>query len=106
MWQWCRRRARVFAPSAAVTPERPNPKKCRPDFPATRQPCTLNKDAAASLTGAAARSRWARLLALIYEVFPLRCPDCGSEMRLLPPHWLATPLQGYRAVWFAEKHNR
>lgn len=32
---------------------------------------------------AAARSRWARLLARIYEVFPLRCPQCGSGMRIL-----------------------
>jgi hypothetical protein len=32
---------------------------------------------------AAARSRWARLLARIYEVFPLTCPDCGADMRIL-----------------------
>jgi hypothetical protein len=32
---------------------------------------------------AAARSRWARLLARIYEVFPLACPDCGGDMRIL-----------------------
>jgi len=31
----------------------------------------------------AARSRWARLLARIYEVFPLRCPGCGADMRIL-----------------------
>jgi hypothetical protein len=31
----------------------------------------------------AARSRWARLLARVYEVFPLSCPDCGAEMRIL-----------------------
>ena len=31
----------------------------------------------------AARSRWARLLARIYEVFPLLCPGCGAEMRIL-----------------------
>jgi hypothetical protein len=43
----------------------------------------FQEDAAATLTGNAARSRWARLLARIYEVFPLRCPDCGSEMRIL-----------------------
>lgn len=36
-----------------------------------------------ALTGAAARSRWARLLARIYEMFPLRCPECGAEMRIL-----------------------
>ncbi|HUF51392.1 MAG TPA: transposase [Longimicrobiales bacterium] len=32
---------------------------------------------------AAARSRWARLLARSYEVFPLTCPDCGADMRSL-----------------------
>ncbi len=32
---------------------------------------------------AAARSRWARLLARIYEVFPLTCTDCGGDMRIL-----------------------
>lgn len=32
---------------------------------------------------AAARSRWARLRARIYEVFPLRWPDCGAPMRTL-----------------------
>lgn len=31
----------------------------------------------------AARSRWARLIARIYEVSPLACPDCGGEMRIL-----------------------
>jgi Putative transposase len=36
-----------------------------------------------SLQRAAARSRWARLLARIYEVFPLACPDCGTDMRIL-----------------------
>jgi hypothetical protein len=32
---------------------------------------------------AAARSRWAGLLARIYEAFPLTCPDCGGDMRIL-----------------------
>jgi hypothetical protein len=26
---------------------------------------------------------WALLLARIYEVFPLRCPLCGAEMRII-----------------------
>jgi hypothetical protein len=30
-----------------------------------------------------ARYRWAALLARIYEVFPLRCPGCDSDMRVL-----------------------
>jgi hypothetical protein len=32
---------------------------------------------------AAARSRWARLLARVFEVVPLTCPDCGGDMRIL-----------------------
>ncbi|MGD8278860.1 MAG: hypothetical protein PVH00_12565 [Gemmatimonadota bacterium] len=32
---------------------------------------------------AAARSRWAHLLTRIQEVFPLRCPDCGADLRIL-----------------------
>jgi hypothetical protein len=31
----------------------------------------------------AARYAWARLLARIYEVFPLVCPLCGAEMRII-----------------------
>ena len=42
-----------------------------------------HNEPATTLTGAAARSRWAQLLARIYEVFPLRCPECGSQMRIL-----------------------
>jgi len=31
----------------------------------------------------AARYAWALLLARIYEVFPLRCPLCGADMRII-----------------------
>jgi hypothetical protein len=31
----------------------------------------------------AARYAWARLLARIYEVFPLLCPLCGAPMRIV-----------------------
>ena len=31
----------------------------------------------------AARYTWALLLARIYEVFPLRCPTCGGDMRII-----------------------
>ena len=31
----------------------------------------------------AARYAWALLLARIYEVFPLLCPKCGGEMRII-----------------------
>jgi hypothetical protein len=30
-----------------------------------------------------ARYAWALLLARIYEVFPLTCPRCGGEMRII-----------------------
>ena len=30
-----------------------------------------------------ARYLWARLLARIYEVFPLACPQCGTQMRIV-----------------------
>ncbi len=30
-----------------------------------------------------ARYAWARLLARIYEIFPLVCPLCGAEMRII-----------------------
>jgi hypothetical protein len=45
--------------------------------------CWMMTNARGTHTSAAARSRWARLLARIYEVSPLRTPDCGSDMRLL-----------------------
>ena len=32
---------------------------------------------------AACRSAWARLLAQVYEIDPLLCPRCGSQMRLI-----------------------
>ncbi|HUF50169.1 MAG TPA: hypothetical protein VMN60_05015 [Longimicrobiales bacterium] len=41
----------------------------------------------------AARSRWARLLACIYEVFPLTCPDCAAEMRMLAFITAAEPVE-------------
>jgi len=31
----------------------------------------------------AARSSWARLIRKVYEVDPLTCPHCGSEMRFV-----------------------
>jgi hypothetical protein len=36
-----------------------------------------------SLVSRAARVVWAMLLARIYEVFPLTCPKCGGEMRII-----------------------
>jgi hypothetical protein len=37
-------------------------------------------------------SGWARLLARIYEVFPLTCPGCGADMRILAFITAAEPL--------------
>jgi hypothetical protein len=36
-----------------------------------------------SVSATESRSAWARLLAKIYEVDPLRCPRCGCQMRVL-----------------------
>ncbi len=41
----------------------------------------------------AARSRWADLLARIYEVFPLRCPGCGAQTRILAFLTAAEPVE-------------
>jgi hypothetical protein len=34
-----------------------------------------------TVSHAACRSAWARLIAKVYEIDPLLCPRCGSEMR-------------------------
>jgi hypothetical protein len=77
-----RLRARVVAlgRDEADTAE---PKRGSPEAAGAEAAAHGHDDPAESLTGAAARSRWAQLLARIYEVFPLRCPDCGSDMRIL-----------------------
>ena len=36
-----------------------------------------------TLPECASRSAWARLIAQVYEVNPLVCPRCASEMRVL-----------------------
>ena len=36
-----------------------------------------------TVSHAACRSAWARLIAKVYEINPLLCPRCGSEMRLI-----------------------
>ena len=36
-----------------------------------------------SVSHAAYRSAWARLIAKVYEIDPLVCPRCGSEMKLI-----------------------
>ena len=47
----------------------------------------------ASAQAATAHYLWVVLIARIYEVFPLLCPNCGGQMRLIsspargPPLW-------------------
>lgn len=48
-----------------------------PRHPASADPQPLTPAQSAT------RSRWACLIARIYEVLPLICPDCGAEMRIL-----------------------
>jgi hypothetical protein len=57
----------ALAPVAVPTPPAP------PPDPPTAEPAPAR----------AARYAWALLLARIYEVFPLVCPLCGAEMRII-----------------------
>jgi hypothetical protein len=77
-----RLRARVVA-LGRDEPGMSEPEDDSPGTPGDEPAAHFQEDSAATLTGDAARSRWARLLARIYEVFPLRCLDCGSDMRIL-----------------------
>jgi hypothetical protein len=70
--------------SAATTSKRPAPRPSRAGhhLPSRTGTATAGADATDlpdSPQSAVARSRWARLLARIYEVFPLTCPDCGAS---------------------------
>jgi hypothetical protein len=78
--------ARLRARVVALGRDEPNTSEAEdgsPGTPGDKPAAPFQEDSAATLAGDAARSRWARLLARIYEVFPLRCPDCGSDMRIL-----------------------
>ena len=66
--------------TSSLSAERERPRPLKPAALERHPPAQDSDD---SFTGAAARSRWAQLLARIYEVFPLRCPECGSDMRIL-----------------------
>jgi hypothetical protein len=77
-----RLRARVIALGRDDS-DTAEPEEGSPETPGTEAATHGHDDPAGSLTAAAARSRWARLLARIYEVFPLRCPECGADMRIL-----------------------
>ena len=51
--------------------------------PAPSAPRASPEQAAEPIHRRAARYAWALLLARIYKVFPLLCPKCGGEMRLI-----------------------
>jgi len=51
------------------------------------------EESAATLHRSPARYLWAMLLARIYEVFPLTCPKCGTEMRIIAFITEAAPVQ-------------
>ena len=54
-------------------------RKRREDLPAGPPPIA----APVPLALREARRRWAELLRQIFEVDPLRCPECGAEMRIV-----------------------
>ena len=62
--------------AADVEPSRPVPSPV-----AGTDPCRHAQDR--SPAAARARSRWAQLLARVYEIDPLRCPSCHGEMRIV-----------------------
>ena len=49
----------------------------------TAPPASNAQPTAEAASRRAARYSWALLLARIYEVFPLLCPMCGAEMRII-----------------------
>ena len=78
--------ARLRAPVVVLGRDNPgtaDPEEGSSGAPGEETAVQAHEEPATSLTGAGARSRWAQLLARIYEVFPLRCPECGSDMRIL-----------------------
>ena len=46
-------------------------------------PPQANATESTTVSHAACRSAWAKLIAKVYEIDPLICPRCGSEMRLI-----------------------
>ena len=49
----------------------------------TAPPAPIAEPTAEPARRRAARNTWALLLARIYEVFPLVCPHCGADMRVI-----------------------
>jgi hypothetical protein len=72
----------VLAPNsplrAAVTAMAPIPV-----MPTVAQPISSDEEAITHAKRSPARYLWAILIARIYEVFPLLCPHCGGQMRLI-----------------------
>jgi len=57
-------------------------KKEHLDPPDTEQTLT-EEHLDCSVSSKESRSAWARLIARVYEVNPLECPTCHSEMRII-----------------------
>jgi hypothetical protein len=55
-----------------------------------------------------ARYLWALLLARIYEILPLRCTQCGAQMRIIAfiTHAPAAPVQRRQRTHFARDDER
>ena len=64
------------SPKLAILPVRGKRKKTDAD---DKIPCILEPE----LTDKVFRKNWARLIQKIYEVDPLLCPKCSSEMRVI-----------------------
>lgn len=71
------------APPRAVVTALAQPEAAEPLATPEVQPAAPDDDTAEPLHRKAARLAWAMLIARIYEVFPLRCPQCGGEMRII-----------------------
>jgi len=64
----------------AVTALAPHPEAPEPETPAAE---TAADDPPPASGRSPARYLWVMLLARIYEAFPLTCPRCGAEMRII-----------------------
>ena len=72
----------ALAGAGAETPRAETPAAAAA-VPAPTPPSASPEVAEESIHCRAARYAWALLLARIYEVFPLLCPKCGAEMRII-----------------------
>ncbi len=52
-------------------------------FVTTERPDEEKDDEAVTVTQAARRKAWARLLAKVYEIDVLQCPQCGGRMAVI-----------------------